>query len=156
MFGCVKHLPHVTTEETVSTAVAVPSTGSVVAACAGQGVRLVGRKLYKPITSHIFWLNESDEPLKHEWRRSFRMQIRASLVQTCRQIVRRRHRTHHWALIVRIWTEDEALEELPTLPTRYYNPPTLPVFPLFHDRRDTVKSILVSNMDHPDDPLRSL
>lgn len=38
--------------------------------------------------------------------------------------------TRHQFSIARIWTQHKTPEELSTLYTRYYNPPTLPVFPV--------------------------
>jgi hypothetical protein len=38
------------------------------------------------------------------------------------------------------------LEELSTFRTRYYNPPTLPVFPCFQDGQPSVPGILTGNI----------
>ena len=152
----MKHLPHVTTEETVSTEAAIPSTGSLVAACACQGVRLVGRKLYEPITSHISWLtNRTSHSIRSGAARSkyrsepvwFRpvdrsfdegaVPINGHLLSVSGQKTRPWKSFPHFPLATTIRRLCLSFPSSMTRETRY-------------------KSVLISNMDHPDDPLRSL
>lgn len=85
------------------------------------------------------------------------MQIRANSVWKGTTLLSNMEEAlRHWGILVRTWAEGGLLEELSTLPTRYYNPPTLPVFPFFRDRRWLVKSVLISNGGHSSDLLRNL